>query len=190
MPEWLDTYICQYQMDDTACCAETISRAEQSTRWGQSLTVGGPNLYDRDSNQLMFKAEAPPVEHEPILAFAQECLNHYITERKHAGGVPRFGIGEGYNLLRYKPGEAYHAAHSDAGWPNLAHRHLTFGMFLNTVPDDGELEFPEQRIKVAPVEGRAVIFPAAWMYSHRSLPTTIDRYVFNIFYGFLTEQPA
>ena len=94
-------------------------------------------------------------------------------------------MGEGYNVLRYKPGEAYHAVHSDWGWPNLSHRHLTFTMFLNTLPSGGELEFPEQGIKVAPVEGRAVIFPAAWTHAHRSLPTTIDRYIFNIFYGFL-----
>ena len=96
-------------------------------------------------------------------------------------------MGEGYNVLRYKPGEAYHGLHSDAGWPLLVNRHLTFSMFLNTVPDGGELEFPEQELKINPVEGRAVIFPAAWMYAHRSLPATTDRYVFNIFYGFLPE---
>ena len=103
--------------------------------------------------------------------------------------MPQFGMPEGYNVLRYKPGEAYHGVHSDHGWPNLAHRHLTFGMFLNTCPGGGELEFAEQGIKVAPVEGRAVIFPAAWTHAHRSLPATVDRYVFNIFYGFLPPQP-
>ena len=188
--EWIATHVCQYQMAETACCAETISRAEHSTRWGQSQTVGGADLYARDSNQLMFRAEGPPVEHEPILAFAQECLNHYIKERKQAGAVPQFGMPEGYNLLRYKPDEAYHAVHSDAGWPGLVHRHVTFGMFLNTVSEGGELEFPEHSLKIAPVEGRAVIFPANWTHAHRSLPATTDRYVFNIFYGFLPPQQA
>jgi hypothetical protein len=132
-------------------------------------------------------AESPAVEHEPILLFAQNCLNHYLKERKQAREVPQFGMPEGYNILRYKPDEAYHAVHSDAGWPDHANRHLTFSMFLNTVPSEGELEFPMQGIKVAPVEGRAVIFPAAWMYAHRSIPATVDRYIFNVFYGFLPE---
>ena len=186
-PTWLDLFVAQYQMTDTTCCPESILNANRSTRWNQSQTTGGTDLYSRDSDQLHFMAESPPVEHEPILTFAQECLDHYCKERKQAGNVPKFGFLEGYSILRYKPGEAYHGVHSDAGAGPNANRHLTFSMFLNTCPINGELEFPEQGIKVQPVEGRAVIFPAAWMYAHRSIPATVDRYVFNIFYGFLPQ---
>ena len=185
LTDWLDTYICQYQMADTTCCPEAILNANRSNRWNQSATTGGTDLYQRDSDQLHFMAESPSVEHEPMLAFAQECLDHYCKERKQAGDVPRFGMGEGYSVLRYKPGEAYHAVHSDAGPGGpTANRHLTFTMFLNTVTDGGELEFPEQGLKIQPVEGRAAIFPASWMYAHRSIPAVVDRYVFNVFYGF------
>jgi len=187
-PVWLDTFVCQYQMADTTCCPESILTADRSGRWNQSATAGGTDLYSRDSDQLHFMAESPPVEHEPILLFAQECLEHYVTERKQAGAVPQFGLVEGYNVLRYKPGEAYHAVHSDGGSTGpTANRHLTFTMFLNTVTDGGELEFPEQGLKIQPVEGRGVIFPASWMYAHRSIPATVDRYVFNVFYGFLPQ---
>ena len=187
-PVWIDRFVCQYQMTETTCCPESIMNANRSLRWNQSLTTSGKDLYSRDSDQLHFLAESPPVEHEPILAFAQESLDHYVGERKHAGNVPRFGMVEGYNVLRYRPGEAYHGGHSDGGPGELGGRHLTFSMFLNTCPSGGELEFSEQDIKVAPVEGRGVIFPAAWTHAHRSLPTVVDRYVFNIFYGFVPEQ--
>jgi len=187
-PVWIDRFICQYQMADTTCCSESILNANRSQRWGQSLTAGGHDPYSRDSEQLRYSFDSPPVEHEPILAFSQECLGHYTTEHKNAGNVPRFGAIEGYNILRYKTGEAYHAVHPDWGWPHLAHRHLTFTMFLNTCPSGGELEFPSHNIRVDPVGGRAVIFPPQWMYSHRSLQTTVDRYVFNIFYGFLPSE--
>jgi hypothetical protein len=186
-PVWVDAFVAQYQMADTTCCPESIFNANRSVRWNKSRTTEGADLYERDSDQLHFLGNSPPVEHEPILLFAQECLDHYITERKQAGNVPTFGMPEGYNVLRYKPGEAYHGVHSDWGWPNIANRHLTFSVFLNTCPSGGELEFPEQGLKVQPVEGRAVIFPAAWMYAHRSLPATVDRYVFNVFYGFLSQ---
>ena len=71
-PIWLDDFICQYQMTDTTCCPESILNANRSSRWDQSITTGGSSLYDRDSDQLHFMAESPPVEHEPILA--EECL--------------------------------------------------------------------------------------------------------------------
>ena len=48
----------------------------------------------------------------------------------------------------------------------------------------------EQKLKVKPVEGRAVIFPAAWTHAHKSLPCDVDRYVFNVFYGFMKDPNA
>jgi hypothetical protein len=189
-PVWVSPFICQYQMADTDCCEESIINANRSGRWNRSQTTGGMDLYSRDSDQLHFSADAPQIEHENIIMFAQDCLEHYIAERKNAGAQPYFAMPEGYSILRYKPGEAYHAAHSDAGWPNLAHRHLTFGMFLNTVKKGGELEFVQQELKVKPVEGRGVLFPAAWTHTHKSLPCDVDRYVFNIFYGFMKDPNA
>jgi len=187
-PVWLDHYMCQYQMSDTNSCVETIERAKSSQRWGTSSTFGGTELYSRDSSQLHYLHESPAVEHEPILLFAQDCLNHYLDNHKHAKDVPVFGMPEGYNILRYKPTEAYHAVHTDWGYPNSAHRHLTFCMYLNDVESGGETEFPEQNLKIKPVQGQAIIFPATWLYPHRSLETSVDRYVFNIFYGFFGEN--
>ena len=187
-PVWVSPFICQYQMADTDCCEESISNANRSLRWKTSITTGGLDRYSRDSEQLYFNADAPQIEHESILLFAQDCLDHYIQERKDAGAQPPFGMPEGYSILRYKPGEAYHAAHSDAGWPGLAHRHLTFGMFLNTIKTGGELEFVEQKLKIKAIAGRGVMFPSSWTHPHRSLPCDVDRYVLNIFYGFFGDR--
>ncbi len=193
-PIWVDPFICQYQMTDTSTCPEAIMNANRSSRWGQSGTMGGTNTYMRDSDQLHFLEASPPVEHEPILAFAQECLDHYVAEHKPANDVPPFGFAEGYNILRYKPGQAYHAVHADCGAGMMNHlvgrRHLTFVMYLNTITEGGETEFPKQGIKAQPVEGRAVIFPSTWTHAHRSLPAKVDRYLFNIFWGFPPQAVA
>ena len=74
---WLDPFISQYQIEDPSVCQNIIKQNELSKRWNQSLTVGGVNKYSRDSDSLHFVAEAPPVEHEPILSFMQECVIHY-----------------------------------------------------------------------------------------------------------------
>ena len=195
--EWLDECVCQFQMDDAKdLCEEIIERLKPSTRWNESQTVGGVARYSRDSDQIHYEPESPPVEHEPLLAFAQQCLDVYTTELRVAGDVPAFGFTEGYNILKYKGdgSQAYHACHSDQGWPNLINRHVTFGMYLNDIEEGGETEFPLQKLKIKPEAGKALIFPANWIYSHRSLPhrTGVDRYLFNIFYGFfpVTQQVA
>lgn len=183
---WLDPFISQYQIEDPSVCKTIIEGSELSKRWSKSQTVSGVDTYSRDSDSLNFLAEAPPVEHEPLLKFMQECVNHYCESIPAAGQVPTFGLREGYALLRYQPDQAYHAFHSDAGWPNLIYRHFTLCMFMNTV-ENGEMEFKHQKLKVKPVAGRAIIFPAFWGYTHRGLPSPDTRYLLNAFYGFLEE---
>ena len=119
-------------------------------------------------------------------------MNVYTSERKESGDVPSFGMTEGYNILKYKGdgSQAYHALHADQGWPNNIQRHVSFSMYLNDIKEGGETEFPIQKLKIKPEAGKALIFPANWCYSHRTLPhkTGVDRYVFNIFYGFLPQE--
>jgi hypothetical protein len=194
-PKWLDQAICQYEMPDSQeLCAEIIERLKPSTRWGASQTTGGMQPYSRESDQIPFEENSPAVEHEPVLAFAQQSLNHYLEQLPDAKNQPSFGLVEGYNLLRYQGDgkHGYHAVHSDFGYPSLVHRHLTFTMYLSDIDEGGEIEFPTQGVMVKPRTGRALIFPAFWLYSHRTLPhrTGEERYVFNIFYGFQNQEVA
>ncbi len=183
--DWIDPFICQYQLEDTTACRNTLESIEQSSRWYRSGFTYDPEPESRTSDQLNFSADCPPPEQEPLLDFAQECLDHYQVERPCAANGAPFSLApEGYFILRYRPGQAYHHVHADMGWPGAAHRHLTMCLYLNTVPEGGETEFVQQGIKVSPVEGAAVIFPATWTHSHRSLVATTDRYVFNLFWGF------
>ena len=187
--KWLDQAICQFQMPDANdLCQEIIRRLEPSSRWNQSQTTGGVQPYARESEQIHFLEDSPAVEHEPVLAFAQQCLDQYVEKLPTAKNQPAYGLVEGYNILRYQGDgqHGYHAVHSDWGYPNLTHRHLTFTMYLNEISEGGEIEFPTQDLLLKPEAGKAIIFPASWLYSHRTLPhrTGEERYVFNIFYGF------
>ena len=193
--KWLDQFMCEYEMQDgKEICTEVIERIKLSSRWNQSVTTGGSDRYTRDSDQIYFEASSPAVEHEPILEFSQNCLAHYLEKNKEANNCAAFGAREGYNILRYKGdgSQAYHAVHSDHGFPELTHRHLTFCLYLNDIEEGGETEFPQQELLIKPEAGKAIMFPAGWMYSHRSLPhkTGTDRYIFNLFYGFFGDpQP-
>jgi len=188
-PISLDTFIYQYQLEDVSICRNIIETSEKSSRWNNSLTVAGSHPFMRESESLQFSAEMPPSDHEKMLMFMQECVTHYTQEIPAAGDVVPFGLREGYTILKYKPDEAYHAFHSDQSYPDLINRHITLILYLNTIDEGGETEFKYQKLKVPPVAGRAIIFPAFWGYTHRSLPAVNQtRYVLNAFYGFLEGE--
>jgi len=187
-PLWLETFVAQYQMFDTSRCPETILNVQRSNRWQESQTLGGLDKKSRDSRQVAYVSNAPPSEHEAFLGFASECLADYLESRPEAASLPRFECTEAYNIIHYPPGGAYHVAHSDyAPSPLHRNRHISMVFFLNTIAEGGELEFVRQGLKVAPVEGRAVLFPTGWTHAHRSLPTAVDRYVIQMWWSFVED---
>ena len=188
---WLDPFVIQYQMPSTLPCVVAIDHADRESRWFASHTSKStdlgtdPILSARDSQQLDFAAWAPPLEHKPLLDFAEECLGDYLEKLPQADNFPLFSVQERYNVLKYEPEQAYHAVHADYS-PNSGNSrsHLTFVCFLNTLAEGGELEFTQQGLQVQPVEGRAVIFPSGWTHAHRTLVASEDRYVFQLWWSF------
>ena len=183
----LDLFTFQYQMESASSCQTAIDSAERDRRWFTSLT-GENEVVEayRDSQQLDFAAWCVPSEHAEIFSFVENCLAHYLNEVPCANNFPAFSIQERYNVLKYKPGQGYHAAHHDymPGNPLAESRHLTCVVFLNTVEEGGELEFTQQSIQVRPVEGRTVIFPSGWTHTHRVLTPSEDRYVLQLWWSF------
>ena len=68
-------------------------------------------------------------------------------------------------------GGGFHNFHAEVShWENCA-RALVWVIYLNdTKPGEGETEFLYQNIKSQPQKGKAVIWPAAWMFQHRGNP--------------------
>ncbi len=76
---------------------------------------------------------------------------------------------EGYNMQRTQAGEFYHW-HVDGGPGAFSQRQLVALWYLNDVPGPGgETEFALQEIKVAPEEGKLVLFPPFWTHIHRGV---------------------
>ena len=75
----------------------------------------------------------------------------------------------GYNMQRYRAGEYYHW-HTDSGPGEFMTRQLVAIWYLNTISGPGgETEFPVQQVKIAPVEGKLVLFPPFWTHPHRAV---------------------
>lgn len=88
-------------------------------------------------------------------------------------------INDGFIVAKYAPGDVcgFHddAQTAVAGENGL--RYLTVIFFLNDVPEGGELHFPVQGVKIKPVKGTVVLFPAQLTHPHEVLATKSDRYV-------------
>lgn len=68
--------------------------------------------------------------------------------------------------------------HVDAYDHKTAVRMVAFLWYLNTVEQGGETVFPVLGRRVAPRQGRLVVFPPMWMYEHHGdTPESGDKYI-------------
>jgi hypothetical protein len=120
----------------------------------------------------------------------QECLDKYIEKYPACNMNSAFRITRPINIQWYKPGEAYHAWHTErcSGNPITVTRHLVFMTYLNTVADMGGTEWYHQDLYINPEKGKTVIWPADWTFTHRGVPApTEEKYIITGWYNF-TDQ--
>lgn len=110
----------------------------------------------------------------------QTVVDAYIEKYPYCNEFAPWGIVQEVNLQHYKPNGAYKKFHCERGTSvgAGATRHLVFMTYLNDVTDGGETEFLYQEVKIKPVKGKTVIFPADWTHTHRGITSpTQDKYI-------------
>ena len=113
-----------------------------------------------------------------ILPKFWNCYKEYakkysILMRGAASGISSI------RLQRTLPGGGYHVWHYETqGGKLYSSRFVAWMIYLNTIPLGGETEFLYQKTRVNAVEGRAVIWPAAYTHAHRgNQPLTGEKFV-------------
>jgi hypothetical protein len=82
----------------------------------------------------------------------------------------------------YKKREGKYEKHIDTGNPSASSRTLAVLIYLNTVEEGGETEFPNLNTKVKPVAGRVLCFPPYWMFVHKgNIPISHNKYIIRAF---------
>lgn len=80
-----------------------------------------------------------------------------------------------FNLQRYTPGQGFHAWHYEKFEDTI--RLFVWMIYLNDVPDGGTQFMMQERI-VKAEQGKLVIFPADWTYTHRGeISNTTTKYI-------------
>mgnify|MGYP003640172150 CR=1 FL=1 len=119
-------------------------------------------------------------EFKPLLVNFDMALRHY----QDATGVLDAYTIKNLKYTRLKiqrtlPTQGYHVWHLEHGsGMDQSQRALVFTIYLNDVEEGGETEFLHQSIRVKPVKGRCVIWPAAFPYVHRgNSPLKGEKYI-------------
>lgn len=155
-----------------------VDLANKKNNWNEASIISEKeveNVIDKKirSNKFMtinqFSYEIEP-------EFYDMCKTVWIYVNNYAKkyDVPFFAT-EPVQILKYAPGEFYQAHHDH----NVkSPRVISAILYLNDVESGGETEFVNFDLKVKPKEGRLVIFPSNYAYSHAArLPENGYKYV-------------
>ena len=109
----------------------------------------------------------PPVQ--AYFDFLQECFNCYVERYsiKFEGGAIYNDI---FKIHKVKKTEGYHKWHYERGTPSSMDRLMAYMTYLETPEKGGETEFLHQSLRVEPVVGRTLIWPAGFTHMHRGNP--------------------
>jgi hypothetical protein len=190
-PVYSKDFINVYDIGSALDGASVIADAEKGDWIDSTIVAHGEQQHrpdNRDSVQQNFSSINSQVSHFPLLRYSSKCLENYLEMFPQANNFSSFAVNEHYNIIRYKPGQAYHSAHSDF-YPNfnspLSRRHLTGICLLNDIEAGGDLEFPQQDLSIKAEAGKFVIFPSGWTHAHRTLPPVgRTRYIFQLWWSF------
>ena len=132
------------------------TKLKDSTDVGMSF-----NFDDNIVNQILMKS-------------LSKHTRKYIEENEELRYISTWGIKDTYNLQRYYPKQGYTYLHCENYNMNSNKRVLVWMFYLNTVNDDGETYFSNYDLKVNPVEGRLVIWPAYWTHCHKGIVSNTE----------------
>jgi len=142
--------------------------------WDGKITTDwniDPNL-DKDTDTLIYETFS-------------NCFKKYIEKFNisHAS-LPYTICDSGYKVMEYIKGTGKFDEHIDNSFhKSTRHRFLTALLYLNTIEEGGETEFPSQGITVKTKVGRVVMFPPFFTHPHKGhIPLSENKYVINGFF--------
>lgn len=99
-----------------------------------------------------------------------DFVNLYIEEVGCGPDFPDRYAFEEYRIKKYNRIHDEFADHVDVGNYSSARRFLVCFLYLNTVTDGGQTDFPRLNFQVQPKCGRMLVFPSVWLYRHAGRP--------------------
>ena len=117
-------------------------------------------------------------------------LSRYKSEQPELESLEAWSLDNCFNLQKYNPGGGYFLSHCEQGskFPSNI-RMLVWMIYLNTVTDGGETNFPQHNFKTEAKTGRLVIWPAGWTHFHHGIVSpTQTKYIATGWFNYSTDH--
>jgi len=108
----------------------------------------------------------PPVD--AYFKFLVECFKSYTTRY----GIEFKGIiyNDIFKIHKVRKSEGFHVWHYERATPEGLDRLVAYMTYLEAPKEGGETEFLHQSLRIKPVVGRTLLWPAGFTHMHRGNP--------------------
>lgn len=163
-------------LDDDICdaCINQFDDLEQRGLCHTRKDTGSD--FHQRSDTAIYWTEMDPMIHRPLQDIGNWVQNDVIDSWQIRYPIIDSGVYQGlYNaqmkMQKTRPSEGYHNWHFEGGTTQYDRTSLLAWMvYLNDIEDGGETEFLYQGVRVPPVKGRFVCWPAGFTHVHRGNP--------------------
>ena len=128
----------------------------------------------------------------PVGRALKKCCEEYIKNYPFLTKISPWRISYGFKIQKYNPNEAYFVEHCEnegATKSECVRRLIALMVYLNTVTDGGQTNFPTQNISFSPKVGDVLMWPAYWTHPHHGIPSpTQTKYIITGWYVFNDQQ--
>lgn len=193
----LNNFICGWYSDDTIICDKIIDFHKNSNLKKPGV-IG--NVHLNNVSQLLLDTKNSidcvlDTDYQltgEYISHLQLAVDLYIKKYPYCNESSAWSVMEQINVQHYTPPNGgYHSWHCERGsysYPSAA-RHLVFMTYLNTVDDGGETEFYHQQLKIKPVKGLTLIWPADWTHTHRGIESpSEEKYIVTGWFSFISKE--
>ena len=108
----------------------------------------------------------PPVD--AYWKFLQECFKRYTERYSIQFNGPIYN--DVFKIHKVRKSEGYHVWHYERASPENIDRLMAYMTYLEVPKKGGETEFLHQSLRIEPVVGRTLIWPAGYTHMHRGNP--------------------
>jgi prolyl 4-hydroxylase len=166
-------FIGSWQLENDALCNRMVAFFEQHREAQAPGRTGVGRVDESYKHSLDIYVRPKDLKAPGFEVFADymgllhDCFRDYtdqwsflktFLESVHIGG---------FNVQKYETGGHFSKLHAERTGLDGLHRVLVWMTYLNDVAAGGETEFPHFGLRVSPVKGRTLIWPAEWTHAHR-----------------------
>lgn len=162
-----------WMLEDDGLCDRIVEYFEQNDKVQSSGRLGTGRVDESHKQSLDISIRPKDLENPECQALSEymgllhECFGDYTDQWDFLKTFLSTVHVGGFNIQKYETGGHFGQLHSERTSLSKAHRVLVWMTYLNDVESGGETEFPHFGLRVQPMKGRTLIWPAEWTHAHR-----------------------